>query len=208
MKLIMENGKLDIIGANACGIYGFMFPDNKWLIGYSSHITIRMGRYFARERLNKKVREGLDKYGWAQIKIYILEECENKKDVLLRREEYWSDKLDSVNNGYNVVSCGLDCIETGIQSARYAPSPVPRPVYDDSFKNKVSDGMKKHHANKNRRPPKKYNNWKDLWIAAKYIIPDISLPENLGTLPSETEFGIEWNKLSRWNKRRVSKIIN
>lgn len=205
MKLIMENGKLDIIGANACGIYGFMFPDNKWLVGYSSHITIRLGKYFAGDRLNKKFKEGLDKYGWALIKIYVLEECENKKDVLLRREEYWSDKLDSVNNGYNVARCGYGCAETGRQAGKNAP----RPIYDDGFKNKVSEGMKKHYASKKRKAPKKYNNWKTLWVAAKQINPDIALNENLGrVLPNNTEFGIEYNKLSKWNKKRVSKIIS
>jgi hypothetical protein len=199
----MENGKLDIIGANACGIYGFMFPDNKWLVGYSSHITIRLGRYFSRQRLNKKFIEGLDKYGWELIKIYVLEECENKKDILLRREEYWSEKLDSVKNGYNVVTCGYDHTITGILGGGLQTT-----IYNKEFANSVSEAMRKYHANKKVKTPKKYKNWKKLYISAKQINPNIYLPQNLGTLPTDTEFGIEWNKLSKWNRKRVAKNIN
>lgn len=198
----MENNKLDIIGANACGIYGFLFPDNKWLVGYSSKMSVRLGRYFSEERLNSKFKDGLSKYGWAQIKIFVLEECEDNKSILLEREKYWSEKLNSFNDGYNVVACGCDSFITGREGGKLQTT-----VYNEEFKDRVSEGMRKHHANKKANGPKKYKNWKKLYISAKQINPSIYLPENLGTLPTDTEFGIEWNKLSKWNRKRVAKKI-
>lgn len=144
----MENNKLDIIGANACGIYGFMFPDNKWLVGYSNQIIIRLGKYFGGEKMNQKFKCGVSKYGWPNIKVFILEECENKKSVLLEREAYWSNKFDSVNNGYNVAPCGLDCVEIGKVTGH-----LQKTVYDDAFKIKVSRGMKEYHARKKLGTP-------------------------------------------------------
>ena len=199
----MENNKLDIIGSNVCGIYGFMFPDNKWLVGYSSQMTTRLGRYFAGERLNRKVKEGLNKYGWAPIKIYVLEECENVKSVLLEREKYWSQQLNSVSDGYNVIACGYDHTTTGTLG-----DGLKTTIYNEAFRTSVSEAMLKHHANREKvKSPKKYNNWKKLYISAKQINPNIYPPENLGTLPNDTEFSIEWNKLTKWNRKRVSKKI-
>ncbi len=150
----MENNKLDIIGSNACGIYGFMFPDNKWLVGYSSQMTTRLGRYFAEERLNAKFRDGLSRYGWETVKLYILEECENDKSILLSREAYWSEKLDSVNNGYNVAACGGDNKNNGKYGMLGANGGyLQNTVYDETFKNKVSEGMKRYHARKKLGAP-------------------------------------------------------
>ena len=150
----MENNRLDIIGSNACGIYGFLFPDNKWLVGYSSQMTTRLGRYFAGERLNSKFKDGLKKYGWEAVKLYVLEECENNKSVLLAREAYWSKKLNSVNDGYNVALCGSDGKNNGKYGILGANGGhLQNTVYDETFKRKVSEGMKRYHARKNLGTP-------------------------------------------------------
>ena len=195
MKLILENGKFDIIGANACGIYGFMFPDNKWLVGYSTQMATRLGRYFAEEKLNTKFKEGIKKYGWPAIKLYVLEECANEKSILLQRELFWSEKLDSHNNGYNVVPCGDYKRGTNKE-------------YDDIFRKKVSEGMKRHHAKNLNKQYSTNNNWMKLWKAACQVESSLSIPEDLGTIPSSTDFGVEWNRLSKWNRKRIAKNIN
>ena len=196
----MENNKLDIVEANACGIYGFLFPNNRWLIGYSSKIVMRIGKYFSGD-VNVKFREAIKEHGWSSVKMYILEECENKKETLLGKEKYWSEKFDSVNNGYNVAACGIeDYGEYGKQQHAIIEN-------KEKFSKMMSEVMKKYHATKKQKPPKKYKNWKKLWITAKQITPEISVPENLGTLPTHTEFGIEWNKLTKWNRKRVAKKI-
>lgn len=199
MNLILSNGQLDICAANKCGVYGLQFPDGGWLVGYSNSILVRLSRYISGEKINKRTKEAVSLHGWKPILGYVLEECPNDIDVLKRREEHWSKYLHSFEDGYNAVPCGYGCAESG----RLAP----RPEYDNRFKQSVSVGMKQHHANK---PPvggtKKYKNWKRLWAAATSIKPNLDPTKNLGRCPT-TEFEIEFDKLSDWNKKRVMKLI-
>lgn len=197
MKQLLKSGKLDIAASNACGIYGIQFPDNRWLVGCSVSILVRIARYISGEKINTKTKDAISKHGWKSVKIYLLEECIPQKDVLLKKESEWSIKLKSYTDGYNMVPCGQTNINNGICAAR--------PKYDAAFKQKVSDAMVEHHA-KNRCSTGKYKNWKKLYIAAKTISPSMQLGENLGTHPS-TEFEMEFSKLSKWNKKRVLSII-
>ena len=44
-----------------------------------------------------------DKYGEEKFEFSIIEECERTRKVLLGREQYWMDTLDSVAKGYNIA---------------------------------------------------------------------------------------------------------
>ena len=44
-----------------------------------------------------------NKYGEDNFQFSIIEECERTRKVLLGREQYWMDTLDSVANGYNIA---------------------------------------------------------------------------------------------------------
>lgn len=199
MKLILKNGKLNVVDANACGIYGLKFPDGMWLVGYSSSILVRLARYISGEKINLKTKQGIADYGWQSVEGYVLEECENKRDMLMRKEEEWSTKLDSYTNGYNMVPCGYGNEDSGKNA--------PRPKYNKQFKAKVSAAMVRFHSSKKRGTPKKYNNWKKLWEEAKRIKPGIAVKGDLGSAPLNTPFEIEFSKLSKWNKQRVLKVI-
>ena len=44
-----------------------------------------------------------NKYGEENFEFSIIEECERTRKVLLGREQYWMDTLDSVAKGYNIA---------------------------------------------------------------------------------------------------------
>lgn len=198
MKLVLKNNTLDIKAANVCGVYGLKFPNGKWLVGYSRSILVRLARYISGEKINLKTKQAIIEYGWDSVEGYVLELCENNRDMLMRKEEAWSTKLDSYANGYNVVPCGYGDVENGKHA--------PRPKYDNTFRSNVSKAMRRHHMSKKRGTPKKYNNWRALWAAALKVKPGITLSENLGT-PLDTEFELKFSKLSKWNKKRVIQLI-
>ncbi len=199
MKVILKNGKLDVVAANTSGVYGLQFPDGKWLVGYSKCILTRLPRYVSGEKINTKTKAVVVACGWNSVTGYLLEKCDAKKDVLMRKEEEWSTKLQSTSDGYNMVPCGYGCAESG--------KLAPRPIYGTVFKKKVSEAMKRYHMTKKGRSPKKYNNWKKLWANAKAKYPTLDLHKSLGGYPLDTEFGVEFDKLSNWNKQRVINVI-
>lgn len=49
--------------------------------------------------------EDVKKYGMESIKLYILEKVTDQTE-LSEREQYWMDKMDSVENGYNQMRAG------------------------------------------------------------------------------------------------------
>jgi group I intron endonuclease len=50
---------------------------------------------------NLKLQRAWDKYGESAFYFAVVENVENKKD-LIQREQYWIDKLDVVRSGYNI----------------------------------------------------------------------------------------------------------
>ncbi len=146
MKLIQENSKLDLSHAGACGVYGFLFPDNKWLVGYSSDIIFRVCQYRRGDRKtgNYKFISAVEKFGWDSVKVYILEECPNNKGTLLAKEGRWSRKLDSVKNGYNAAPCGQK-------------SNKKEDKYNVEFRLAVSAAMKEYHRRRKEKGLFTYN---------------------------------------------------
>lgn len=53
---------------------------------------------------HRKLYEAINKIGFENFNILIIEECEN--DLLDEREKYWIDYYDSFNNGYNGTKGG------------------------------------------------------------------------------------------------------
>ena len=152
MKIIQQNGQLDVTGANVCGIYGFKFPDSKWLVGYSTNILNRVVQYVSNRKSKHKSRSGnlvfrgaVEKYGWPTIEVYVLEECPNDKLVLLKQEREWSNKLDSHRNGYNVMPCGIEKWEKSST------------VYGPEFRCSVSKAMKEYHRKRKLEGKGSYN---------------------------------------------------
>lgn len=55
------------------------------------------------EDYDKKFYRALRKYGWENFTYEILEECDDDGKVLTEKEQYYIDKFDSIENGYNTI---------------------------------------------------------------------------------------------------------
>ena len=87
------------------GVYGiFNTKSNKWYVGSSVNIARRKATHL--RDLRKRVHNGVkllrawEKYEEEVWTWHILEVVEDKK-LLIDREQYWVDKLNSFNDGYN-----------------------------------------------------------------------------------------------------------
>ena len=69
--------------------------DTRW----KEHIReLRKGKHHS-----SALQNAWDKYGEEKFEFSIIEECERTRKVLLGREQYWIDTLDSVAKGYNIA---------------------------------------------------------------------------------------------------------
>lgn len=117
MQLIYENGVSIGVVSPSGGVYGWLFPDGKWLVGSSVRIRSRLTDYKRSVRrmsstggfggFNQKARHAIETNGWklTDLKAYVLESVTDRSQ-LKQKETEWSVKLDSVANGYNTVPAG------------------------------------------------------------------------------------------------------
>ena len=95
------------------GIYLIHFMNtNKNYVGASKDVWKRLRTHRSELKNckhwfgNKGMYQDASKNGFDSIYFYILELCDISK--LKEREQYWIDKFDSVNDGYNSQSSGLN----------------------------------------------------------------------------------------------------
>ena len=90
--------------------------NNKVYIGQTTRtIPIRWSehvRYSANKNLNytSELYYAIQKYGAESFVVEQIEECND--NMLDEREQYWIDKYDSCNNGYNITRGGQGAIRT------------------------------------------------------------------------------------------------
>ena len=84
-------------------IYGLKCKvTDKWYVGQSWNVKKRWWTYSKYECRNQpKLYNALVKYGIDAFEKSILEENITDQDTLDAREDYWTEKYDCVNNGYN-----------------------------------------------------------------------------------------------------------
>ena len=101
------------------------------------------------------IHRAIDKYGWQNFKVSVLEECSTQED-LNEREIYYIKKFDCMTpNGYNVVSggnstSGYKHTEAHKQRLREINSGPKNPRYGYA----CSDKSKRASSRKNSRPVK------------------------------------------------------
>lgn len=90
------------------GIYGLRNTiTNKWYVGQSRNIYGRWRKYrFCVCPNQPKLRNALKKYGYDAFDKVLLEICINDKSTLDNRENFYIEKYNSINNGYNCKSAG------------------------------------------------------------------------------------------------------
>lgn len=92
-----------------CGIYGLLCkPTGKWYVGQSKNIwnRIRSAYELGNCKGQAKIHSAIKKYGFDEFDVYVLEESSPVDWILDYREMLWIAKLDSVQNGYNLLSGG------------------------------------------------------------------------------------------------------
>lgn len=136
-------------------IYGLKCKvTDKWYVGQSWNVKKRWWTYSKYECRNQpKLYNALVKYGIDAFEKSILEENITDQDTLDAREDYWTEKYDCVNNGYNChigrhgrrsTPLSADCLENR------------RTVMTNSWKNpvvrqRILDGMRKTRNNRTEK---------------------------------------------------------
>ena len=98
---------------NNSGIYKILNIVNKKVyVGSTADFTFREQEHFYRleKRFhhNVKLQNAFNKYGRQNFVFEIIEECSEIQ--LIERELFWTEKLDSIDNGYNLVLPGQSSI--------------------------------------------------------------------------------------------------
>lgn len=122
------------------GIYViYNVVSNKYYVGSCSSklgLGYRMHRHiqdlFKNRHHSIKLQNSWDKHGPCAFVFKIIELCDSKDCI--KREQYWMDKLNSVNNGYNVApnagsNLGCSRSQEAIQKTVSALRGVKRPQH-------------------------------------------------------------------------------
>lgn len=94
---------------NKCGIYKIENPIGQIYIGGSKNIVQRYWKYkTSNTKFQRLLRESIEKYGWEQHLMEVIEEC--SEEDLKCRERYWQLFYDVLNGGLNCIieACGED----------------------------------------------------------------------------------------------------
>lgn len=136
-------------------IYGLKCKvTDKWYVGQSWNVKKRWWTYSKYECRNQpKLYNALVKYGIDAFEKSILEENITDQDTLDAREDYWTEKYDCVNNGYN---CHIG--RHGRRSTPLSAACLEKRRVDmtNSWKNpvvrqRILDGMRKTRNNRTEK---------------------------------------------------------
>lgn len=91
-------------------VYQLQFPHGKLYIGITTRFSRRMGehRNGGRTEDGHAIKHAIRKYGWANVKVSVLEQGIDSKEVLNERERYWIKENGSMVHkwGYNLTEGG------------------------------------------------------------------------------------------------------
>jgi hypothetical protein len=200
MQLICEKGVNIGVVSPKSGVYGWQFPDGKWIVGSSKRIRRRTRDYrhsLQRENstggyggFNQKAKDALEKNSWTlyDLKAYVLEYVTDPTQLNLKENE-WSVKLDSVANGYNTVPAGELTYET------------------TEYRSGISSSMVLYHARKRKLGVKGYvSKFDKLW--ADFRLYNGELPPTDETrIQSNHPFAVEWNRSNKARRQHIRSRI-
>ena len=91
-----------------CGIYQILNTANgKCYIGSSVNIKTRWGQHKRKLTINNspniKLQQAWNKHGEISFEFNIIELVTDNKEELYKKEQFYINKFDSVNNGYNIL---------------------------------------------------------------------------------------------------------
>ena len=110
--------------------------NNKVYIGSSCDINRRWKEHLFRLKNNKhhsiKLQNSVNKYGVDSFIFEVIEEC--NKSIIIDREQYWIDSLDSCNNGYNhKTKSGVTLGFLGKKHSEYFKIKKSKEMLDNKF---------------------------------------------------------------------------
>lgn len=73
---------------------------------YKDHLLRAKHNHKGNDEYNTPLHRAIRKYGIENFTFSIIEECENNKETLNSKEQYWIKIFDSFENGYNLTSGG------------------------------------------------------------------------------------------------------
>ncbi len=88
--------------------------NNKIYVGLTTRLLIERWKEHIKQSKGKHlsiIGRAIKKYGVENFYIEKIEECSTIEELIIR-EEYWIKKLDSINNGYNILPGGPETINT------------------------------------------------------------------------------------------------
>lgn len=122
---------------------------NKIYVGSSINIENRWNQH--KKYLSKgthklpKLQNSVNKHGFENFVFEVIEEC--KKELLIEREQYWIDTLDSYNKGYNsrpIANSNLGIKFSDEHKSKISNSHKGKIVSEES-KKKMSSYWKKYY---------------------------------------------------------------
>lgn len=148
------------------GIYKITNPEGKIYIGKTNNINRRFEEYKKIKCTSQHVLiESLRKYGWFHHVFEIVEECD--ESVLNKKEKYWIEFFNCVNNGLNSRGQG---IYSKKNQSKYHSSEYFKQYKSDQMKQLWSEGK---HLGRGKKPiinlqtNKQYNSIKETCIDMK-----------------------------------------
>jgi len=123
-------------------VYQLEFPNGKLYIGITTRFRRRMGehRNCGKSEDGHVVKRAIMKYGWANVKVSILERGIDSKEVLKERERYWIREKGSMVHewGYN-LTVGGDA------------QPMDHPVVKAWHKKRITEAMNRENVREKKR---------------------------------------------------------
>jgi group I intron endonuclease len=144
--------------AKITGIYKITnIVNNKVYIGSSHNIVNRWKTHLRGLKNNKhhskKLQNSFNKHGIDKFTFEVIEEC--SRELLIEIEQYWIDKLDSYNKGYNIVT------KAGVNYGMLGKH------HNDDFKKRKSEEMKGNKFSLGLKHSDEYKNYMKLINSGK-----------------------------------------
>ena len=189
------------------GIYKITNPQGEIYIGCTIDWDRRKKEYKnLRVKGRSLIHESLLKYGWANHKFILIEEC--SIEDLYEKEIYWINKFNSVNEGLNIRWGGRNGTLSQEIKNKISKALKGRktPWVNKNFKNNISKALKEYYKDpKNKeklKVPRKRNKDGKCWerdrLVNPHIVNEIRIKyntENFTRSSLSREYGVSWGTI-------------
>ena len=188
-----------------CGIYKITNPVGLIYVGQSTNIPRRIIAHKTSKPTTTLISKSIYEYGFSAHKIEIIELC--SKTLLMGRERYWQDELDSYNSGLNLILSKTKTLKGSsnpilIEAMRMSNLGRPKTgMHSDEFKEsqrlKLKGTQLNPHHNKRiiiqlSKIGEHLKEWESLSEACKYLKINIGNTGDCANGKRKTSGGFKW----------------